>query len=228
MTDSFRTRKLSVIDFLSLAEAADRIGVSERQVRNLAAGGDIVLVARGVVDADSVSAFLWNRGLVTRRVWSEGTAWAAIGLLAGIDVSWLGASQVSRLRKQLTGIDAAELTSRVRHRATAHRFVGHRSVVSRIAAELVRGSATIGALTAGHGVDGYLDEDDLADLVRRFHLRATSMGSITVRGTQHLDKAQEIADKDPDLLTAVDLSTSADARERAAGLTVIRARVDSL
>jgi hypothetical protein len=86
----------------------------------------------------------------------------------------------------------------------------------------------IGALTAEHGVDGYLDEHDLADLVHRFHLRATSMGSITVRGTQHLDKAQEIADKDADLLTAVDLLTSADSRERAAGLTVIRSRVDSL
>jgi hypothetical protein len=215
------------MDFLSLAEAADRIGVSQRQARNLATGGDIVLVARGVVDADSVSAFLRDRGLVTRRVWSEGTAWAAIDLLAGIDVSQLG-PQISRLRKQLTGIDAAELASKVRNRATAHRFDGHRSVVSRIGAELVRGSGSIGDLTAEHGVDGYLDEDDLADLVHRFHLRATSIGSITIRGTQHLDKAQEIADKDADLLTAVDLSTSADARERAAALKVIRRRVDSL
>jgi hypothetical protein len=101
-------------------------------------------------------------------------------------------------------------------------------VISRIADELVRGSATIGALTAAHGVDGYLDKDDLAGLVGRFHLRATSIGSITVRGTQHLYKAQEIADKDADLLTAVGLSTSVDARERAAALTVIRRRVDSL
>lgn len=216
------------MEFLSLAEAADRIGVSQRQVRNLAASGDIVLVARGIVDADSLSAFLRNRGLVTRRVWSEGTAWAAIGLLAGIDVSRLGASQVSRLRKQLTGIDAAELASRVRNRASAHRFDGHRSVVNRIAAELVHGSGLIGDLTAEHGVDGYLDEHDLADLVHRFHLRATSIGSITVRGTQHLDKAQEIADKDADLLTAVDLSTSVEARERAAALTVIRARAAAL
>lgn len=216
------------MNVLTLAETADRIGVSQRQVRNLAAGGDIVLVARGVVDADSVSAFLRNRGLVARRVWSEETAWAAIGLLARIDVSWLGALQVSRLRKQVVGIDAAELTSRVRNRATLHRFDGHRSVVSRIADELVRGSRLIGHLTAEDGVDGYLDEDRLADVIDRFHLHATSSGSITIRGTQHLDKAQEIADKDADLLTAVDLSTSADTREREAALTVIRTRVDLL
>lgn len=72
---------------LSLAEAADRIGVSQRQARNLVTSGNIVLTARGVVDADSVSAFLRDRGLVARRVWSKETAWAAIGLLAGIDIS---------------------------------------------------------------------------------------------------------------------------------------------
>ena len=215
-TQKLRIRKLSVMDFLSLAEAAERIGVSHAKCGTSPRPGTSCWSPAALSTPTRWSVFLQNRGLVARRVWSEGTAWAAIGLLAGIDVSRPGASQVSRLRKQLTGIDAAELASRVRNRATAHRFDGHRSVVSRIAAELVRGSGSIGDLTAKHGVDGYLDEDDLADLVHRFHLtKPTSIGSITVRGTQHLYKAQEIADKDADLLTAVDLSTSADARERA-------------
>ena len=216
------------MNVLSLAEAADRIGVSQRQVRNLAAGGDIALIARGVVDADSVSTFLRDRGRVARRVWTEETAWAAIGLLASIDVSWLGASQASRLRKQVSAMDAAELTSRVRNRATTHRFDGHRSVVGKVAEELVRGSALIGDLTVERGVDGYLDEDHLADLVDRFRLRATSSGTITVRGTHHLDKAQGIANRDPQLLAAVDLATSVDAREREAALTVITTRVAAL
>lgn len=216
------------MNVLSLADAADRIGVSRRQVWNLAAGGDIALIARGVVDADSVSTFLLNRGQVAQRVWSEETAWAAIGLLAGLDVSWLGASQVSRLRKQVTNMEAAELTSRVRNRATAHRFDGHRSVAGRIAEELVRGSALVGDLTVERGVDGYLDEDHLADLVDRFRLRASSSGTITVRGTHQLAKAQEIATSDSELLTAVDLATSVDAREREAALTVIAARVAAL
>ena len=86
-TDSFLIGKLSVVKDLSLAEAADRIGVSQRQARNLVTSGNIVLTTRGVVDADSISAFLRDRGLVARRVWSEETAWAAIGLLAGIDIS---------------------------------------------------------------------------------------------------------------------------------------------
>lgn len=228
LTDSFLFGKLSVVNVLSLTEAADRIGVSQRQVRNLAAGGDITLIARGVVDADSVSTFLRDRGVVARRVWNEETAWAAIGLLAGIDVSWLGASQTSRLRKQVSGMDAAELTSRMRNRATTNRFEGHRSVVGKVAEELVRGSALIGDLAVERGVDGYLDEDRLADLVDRFRLRAASGGTITVRGTHHLDRAQEIASRDAELLAAVDLATSVDAREREAALTVIITRVAAL
>jgi hypothetical protein len=216
------------VDVISLSEAADRIGVSQRQVRNLAAGGDIALIARGVVDADSVSTFLRDRGLIARRVWNEETAWAAIGLLAGIDVTLLGASQASRLRKQVSGMEAAELTSRMRNRATTHRFDGHRSVVGKVAQELVRGSALIGDLTVERGVDGYLDEDRLADLVDRFRLRATSRGTITVRGTRHLVKAQEIAIRNAELLSAVDLATSVDAREREAALAVITARVAEL
>jgi len=213
---------------LSLAEAAEQIGVSLRQARNLAARGDIGLIARGVIDADSVSAFLRNRGQVARRVWSEETAWAAIGLLAGEDISWLGATQASRLRKQVSGMDAAELTSRIRNRATVHRFDGHRSVTSTVAEQLVSGAALVGHLTVERGVDGYLDEDLLADLVDRFHLRATSNGAITIRATHHLARAGSIATRDAELLASVDLATSVDAREREAALAVIAGRVAAL
>lgn len=210
---------------LSLAESAERIGVSQRQARNLAARGEIGLIARGVIDADSVSTFLRNRGQVARRVWSEETAWAAISLLAGVDISWLGGSQASRLRKQVSGMEAAELTSRIRNRATVHRFDGHRSVIGRAAEQLVSGAALVRDLTVARGVDGYLDEDRLADLVDRFRLRATSNGAITMRATRHLAKAEKIASRDAELLAAVDLATSADTREREAALAVINNRM---
>lgn len=213
---------------LSLAEAAERIGVSQRQARNLAAHGEIGLITRGVVDAESVSIFLRNRGQVARRVWSEETAWAAIGLLAGEDISWLGATQASRLRKQVSGMDAAELTSRIRNRATIHRFDGHRSVTSRVAEQLVSGAALIGDLTVERGVDGYLDEDRLADLVDRLRLRTAGNGAITIRATHHLSEAENIAARDTELLAAVDLATSVDAREREAALTVLADRVAAL
>lgn len=216
------------MDLLTLAEAADRIGVSERQARNLADNGSIALVARGVVEADSVSTYLRRRGTIERRMWGEETAWAAVSLLAGAGASWLGASQASRLRRQVRTIYAIGLVSRVRNRAAHHEFEAHRSVASRVADELVRGSGSVGSLTITQGIDGYLRADLLDDLVSRFHLRAASQGTISVRCTDHLDKVETIADHDPDLLAAVDLATSADAREREAALTLITTRISTL
>lgn len=227
MTDSFPTWKVSVTEVLLLAEAADRIGVSQRQARNLANAGEIKLIARGVVDAKSVSAYLRDR-VVARRVWSEETAWTAIGLLAGMDVRWIGATQGSRLRRQLSRMDTSELTSRVRNRSATHRFDGHHSVFERVGNELVRGSVLIGDLSVDRGVDGYLDTDRLPDLVSRFHLRAASDGAITVRCTRHFGKAQEIAAIDADLLSAVNLATSVDAQDREAALTVITNRIAAI
>ncbi|KQX72386.1 hypothetical protein ASD10_15435 [Aeromicrobium sp. Root472D3] len=215
------------MDFLSVAEAADRIGVSQRRVRNLAGDGSIALVARGVIEADSVSTFLRRRGTVQRRVWDEKTAWAAVSLLADTDASWLGASQASRLKKQIRTINSTELVSRVRNRATHHEFDGHRPVAGRVADELVRGSGSVGNSTIAQGIDGYLRGDLLDDLVSCFHLRA-SRGTISVRCTDHLDKVKTIADHDPDLLAAVDPATSADAREREAALTLSTTRISTL
>lgn len=216
------------MELVSLAEASHRLGVSERQARNLAEAGEIALVARGVVDAESVSAYLRNRGLVARRVWSEGTAWAAIGLLAEVDFRWIGASQISRLRRQISSMDAAELMSRLRNRATIHRFDGHRSVIAKVADELVCGSTAIGGLAVRVETNGYLAEDHLDELVDRFHLRAASAGPITVRCTRHLGAAREIAARDADLLTAIGLAASADAREREMALVVLADRVAAL
>lgn len=213
------------MNFLTLLEAAARAGVSQRQARNLVEDGHILLIARGVVDADSVSAYVRRRGPVRRRVWSEETAWAAVNLLAGSGVGWLGASQASRLKKQIRTIDAPELVSRVRNRATAHEFDGHRSVTNGVADELVRGSESVGGLTMASRIDGYLRGDQLDNMVSRFHLRAASRGAISIRCTSHLDKVQAISDHDPDLLAAIDLATSADAREREVAFTLITNRI---
>lgn len=206
---------------LTTAEAADRLGVTERQARNLAAHGEITLLARGVVDAESVTRYLRRRGTITRRVWSEGTAWAALHVLAGLSVDWVGAAQVSRLRSQLNGMSAAEVASRVRNRAVARQYDSHLSARGRVAAQLVTGAATIGDLGTERDLDGYVDTQDLASLVSRFRLREDSSGTITVRSTDHLDQARRLSETDPDLLAAIDLATSADARERDAAFSVI-------
>jgi len=79
---------------LAVSKAAERLGVSSRQVRHLAASGELRLLARGVVDEASVDRLLVVRGQSHRRAWSEATAWGAVGLLSGADAAWMGTASV--------------------------------------------------------------------------------------------------------------------------------------
>ena len=102
---------------LGVADAAERLGVSTRQVRHLAASGELRLLARGVVDEASVDRLLAVRGGSHRRAWAEATAWGAVALLSGIEASWMGESQRSRLKGRLRDLSAEQLLERARDRA---------------------------------------------------------------------------------------------------------------
>lgn len=208
---------------LAVAEAAERLGVTTRQVQHLAAQGDIQMVARGVVDGTSVDRHLALHATTHRRAWSEMTAWAAVALLSGFAPEWLGASQVSRLKGRLRLLSAAQLVERARERARVTRYVGHSRGGERLAAELVtasRSSAAVGLADTGD-VDGYLAGADVAALIRRHGLRRDDEGRVTLRATSaDMEMVEGLAEASP-VLSALDLAESLDAREREAGLRVL-------
>lgn len=74
LIDSFAEAKLSVMSMLGVSEAAERLGVSARQVQHLVASGDLSQVARGFVDTASVDRLLAVRSGGRTRAWSEATA----------------------------------------------------------------------------------------------------------------------------------------------------------
>lgn len=215
---------------LAVAEAAELLGVTARQVQHLAAQGDIHMVARGVVDATSVERHLAVHATVHRRAWSEMTAWAAVALLDGVTPEWLGASQISRLKGRLRSLPAAQLVERARGRARVTRYVGHSRGGTRLAAELItasRHAAATGLADAGD-VDGYLAEGDVAALIRRHGLRRDDEGRVTLRVTSASKEIVErVAEAGP-TLAALDLAESLDVREREAGLSVLAAASERL
>lgn len=71
------------MSFLAVSEAAERLGVSTRQVQHLVARGELRSLARGVVDETSVERLLTVRRGSRARAWVESTAWAAVALLSG-------------------------------------------------------------------------------------------------------------------------------------------------
>lgn len=208
---------------LAVSEAAERLGVSTRQVQHLVASGELRQLARGVVDETSVEHLLAVRGGSHRRAWSEATAWGAAALLSGVVPTWMGESQRSRLKARLRWLSAAELVERARERAAVARYSGHASTTARLRAELVdtsRAAARLGLADAS-SVDGYLGAAVLSDVVARHGLIRDDDGRITLRSTTtDLGIVADLAERDS-VLAALDLAQSLDVRERRAGLDAL-------
>ena len=207
------------MSLLAVSEAAERLGVSTRQVQYLVARGELRSLARGVVDETSVERLLAVRRGSHTRAWAESTAWAAVALLSGREAGWLGESQRSRLKGRLRGLGVEELVERARGRAGVSRYVAHRSAGERLRAELVDTSSTAGrlGLTATNAIDGYLSASALEAVVSRHGLIRDDAGSVTLRATSmDLDVVRNLAGAG-DVLAALDLAESLDVRERRAG-----------
>ncbi|WP_188777797.1 helix-turn-helix domain-containing protein [Marmoricola endophyticus] len=210
-------------DFCTTDEAARRLGMTRRRVQQLLDTGDLTRVARGLVDATSLDRHLAAHPTGRTRAWAESTAWAAVALLSGARVDWLGASQTSRLRAALRDTaDPAELVARTRGRAVVRTFTGHSSAVRRLADRLVVADRATLGLTAGDvdWVDGYLDAAALDATAASFGLREDPVGAITLRATAFdLDAVARLADGP--VLAALDAATSLDPRERGVGERVL-------
>jgi len=215
---------------MTTATAAERLGVSQRQVQRLIASGELP-AARTAGDAWVVDAIVLNALTRTRpergRPWSPATAWAALWQLSGIDADWLDRRSARRLSDRLTSLDAQGLLHLARRRAIVHHFRIGDSFVKELTAHVVRsGTSAMTTEVFGMGrdaarVDGYCDDGALAGLVRAFHLVDDARGNATLRAAPL--RALSIGDRDemPLAVVAADLAASLEVRERAAGFRFI-------
>lgn len=208
------------MSLLAISEAAERLGVSTRQVQHLVARGELRLVARGVLDETSVARLMAVRGTSHRRAWSQATAWGAVALLSGADAEWMGNTQRSRLKGKLRRLGAAELVGRARERAEVTRYRAHSSAGRYLLGELVYAAdaASRLGLAETDNIDGYLAPGDVDGLVSRHGLIRDDEGRVTLRATtMDLDVVRDLAKRSA-ALAALDLAESLAVRERRAGL----------
>jgi len=208
---------------LAVSDAAERLGVSTRQVQHLVSRGELRQLARGVLDETSVERLIAVRGGSHKRAWAEATAWGAVALLSGVTAAWMGESQRSRLKARLRRLTSAELVERARERAQVARYSGHASAVARLKGELVDTTAAAGRLGLADtsSVDGYLASGALAETATRYGLLRDDAGRFTLRATTFdLDIVRELAER-ATVLAALDLAESLDVRERRAGTDVL-------
>lgn len=205
---------------MAVSEAAERLGISTRQVQQLVAQGELRQLARGVVDETSVERLVAVRGGSHKRAWSEETAWGAVALLSGADAGWMGETQRSRLKGRLRRLDAAELVERARERAHVTRYRAHSSAGRYLLGVLVdtADAARRLGLAETSDIDGYLAAKDVDGLVAGHGLIRDDEGRVTLRATRiDLDVVRDLS-KRSDVLAALDLAESLDVRERRAGL----------
>jgi hypothetical protein len=212
-------------EFIGVSEAARLLGVSERRVQQMATSGDLTLAARGLVDRTSLDHHLATRQGRRTRAWSSETSWAAVALLCGVEVGWLGTVQKSRLRASLRATDAQALVSRVRNRARIHRYAGHDSTAARLRNEIVvvHLASELGIAGDEGQVDGYVATDTLSDLVMRHALVEDSQGQYALRATDFdLNDIAAIAQAgEIPVLAALDSAESLDPRERGVALKAL-------
>lgn len=218
------------MSLLTVSDAAERLGVSTRQVQHLVAGGTLRQLARGVVDQTSVERLIVVRGRSHTRAWSEATAWGAVALLSGATATWMGPSQRARLKARLRTMTAAEVVERARDRAEVTRYAGHASTAPRLRTELIEtagAAAALGLADAG-SIDGYLAASAKSATVARHGLRRDEEGRFTLRATgMELAVVADLAERSL-VLVALDLAESLDVRESRAGRDVLESALASL
>lgn len=211
------------MSLLTVSDAAERLGVSTRQVQHLVASGTLRQLARGVVDESSVDRLVAVCGGSHKRAWSEATAWGSVALLSGATATWMGYSQRSRLKARLRTLTAPELVERARGRAEVARYSGHASTVARLRGELIEtasAASELGLADTG-SVDGYLAASAVIRTVSGHGLSRDEAGRFTLRATSmDLRVVADLADRSI-VLTALDLAESLDVRERRAGIDAL-------
>lgn len=214
---------------MSVADAAERLQVTPRQVARLANRGELT-VARtvgGVLLLDGASVHRRAQARPHRgRPLSAAAAWAALALLSDESVDWVDPPVLSRLRARLRRSSAEEVAWLVRRRmARVKRMQGWGDNTGLLAtgtsvlADPYWGELFGLATVHRDDFEGYVAEDRVESTARDLGLIEAPRGEYYLRVVP--TEARWPVDEIYTATVAVDLMESLDTREAAAGHRVL-------
>lgn len=213
--------------YITVNEASARLGVSKRQIRHLVNLGEIASPSPGLISETDIDQRLllhaWKR-----QAWGRQTAWAAIALLAGVEIAVLDPARTSRLRSRIRSLDPSTLVGLTRNRADRCRFRVHSSSLATLASEIITDHPEqLGMAGDLSAVEGYVTAAQLSDLTARFFLTADRDGAALLRRVDNelLSVVQRVADNSH-VLTALDLAESLESRKQETGRAELHRLMD--
>lgn len=238
------------MELLSAAEAADRLGVSDRQIRRLAAIGDLParrvgdrwLISADAVRSRSRSAPRAGRPLSARMAWAVLAAVdAAVGDgSAGDPLVSIENRQVRhRVRALLADAPPPERWDQwLRHRARSQRVWVHPGIIDRLAEDdRVHPAGASAIAAAGVGLAGgdrdsfYVHEALLEPVLSDYKARPADEGQIVLNVVSREVPDAVLGEPGEPVRRAaalVDLISSADARERHVATSTLAAASSKL
>jgi excisionase family DNA binding protein len=221
---------------VTVEQAASGLGVSRHQVTELIHNGSLSAMRT------AGGAFLVNAGSLERlkvirrgngRPLEQGTAWAALWALSGLDVPWLDYHQTRRLSIRLKKTTAQDLVWDTRKR-TSNLWV---QISDSFLGEACKHLVLSGMSAAGdHGFDlvgvssyleGYIAQEELQGFIKRYHAVEREDANVMLHVTLGAPIDLKALTAMPVAVAAADLAASLDARERKAGIRVLEELLDA-
>lgn len=214
---------------MTVAESAQILGVTPRQVQRLVSAAEIP-AERGVGDSWMLDGGAVRErarlGVKRGRIWNQATAWAAIELVGTGSTNRLDGSVLSRLRRSLKTLNAQDFARQAQGRSRTVRMTQTRKRREALSQQLqLTGSAALSdpslskqfGLTPGGAktLEGYLSESAWERVITQYGLIPDVDGDVLLHVT---DVAPP---RVTPVLVALDLYARGSTRELAAALSVL-------
>lgn len=224
---------VSMVDPISISEAAQILELSPARVRAMASGGQLSaskIAGRWLVERSAVEQRK-RRGAHEGRRFTAQNAWALLMLASDEEVEGIGPSVRSRMKRALATEGLQDLAPRLSRRADISIYRAHPGEIHHVIKDpaLMRsgisaaGSHAIGHVS-GREADGYLPEAKLRRFIKEHALSpAGPDGNVRLRVVP--DEARSILrgrSVAPEAVVALDLMEDPDPRSAKAGAEALR------
>jgi hypothetical protein len=216
--------------YLTVAQAAQRLGISARRVNHLVGTGDLRSSQLGAITVIPVADVERRRSLNPgdgRRL-TASNAWGVLALASGERPLWLASDTRYRLGRMLAKHGLVSLRARLLERGERQVFRAHPSVLRAIRDDqaLMLSGVTAAAelrlgLLAGDTVDAYVDERALAALVARYGLLDSQEPNVILRVVPSFLPSWPPSHVAPRAAVALDLLEEDDPRSRQVGTELL-------